>query len=162
MFHEKASMCRKEPSEGLLRTSTLKLQNEPLGQKTKALKADLLNELWLPISSKYHTHFQSPERESKPLEQRLKELRANIGSYYDSKNGIVLAQGIFSEPTDTQSLLLMYGGNETPMQPILLSHKTQNKNIELFMTQESIVPRVNKMLKELELKFIKTMIASTH
>lgn len=51
----------------------------------------------------------------------------------------------------------MYSGNEPVLQPILLSHMTQNKNIELFMTQESVVPRVNKMLKELEQSFLKVV-----
>lgn len=55
----------------------------------------------------------------------------------------------------------MYGCNETPMQPILLSHKTHNKNIDMFMTQESVVPKINKMLKELEQNFVKYIRAAT-
>lgn len=73
----------------------------------------------------------------------------------------MLAQGVVSEPTPSESLLSMFEMGGRPRNPIFLSHKTQNKNIELFMTQESIIPRVVKMMAKLENLFYGKLISKS-
>lgn len=80
--------------------------------------------------------------------ERLRYAREHIKEFYDSKGGIVLAQGISCESSDGHGILqLLPTPISGPGHAILLSHKTQNKNIELFITQESVIPKVVKMAK---------------